>query len=747
MSKAGIKYFVTQKLSWNNINPFPHTSFWWEGIDGTRVLAHFPPSNTYTAQATAGEVIRSETDHKDIERSREALLLYGHGDGGGGPTEAMISRLEKMNKSAGIFSEICFSTPLEFFRRLEGDAANLLRWRGELYFELHRGTYTSQAQAKFYNRRCETFLREAEMLSVISGVVSNALLDDYPANELESLWKGVLLNQFHDVLPGSSIASVYKDATKIYQNVEYRAAKIRDDAMNWLFGNRIGSGRSSAGDGDGDGDVDGDVDGDGDGDGEDKDKGIVFFNTTPYPREEVLLVPYDGAGRDGGEPQPGVLAIAGIQGLAMASLAQTRVPMTPTSHADRRVVLARVEEGGQSSRYVMENQFVRVHVDERGHITSFFDKELDREIIDSSGEKRGNRLMLYEDLPRYWDAWDVELHHLEKGRCVSEEYPVQLKVEMEGPLLASLSRVVQISPNSTVTQLISLSCLSKRLDFTCRIEWHESHRLLKVDFPVTVRSETASFECPFGMVQRPTHMNTSWDVARFEVCGHRFADLSEADYGVALLNDCKYGYSVRDSLMQLSLLRSPKFPDDTCDMGEHVMRFALFPHQGTAATGDVVAEAVKFNTPLLWTSASPAKYDDRWLNQSVFSFHWQEGGAERNGLPLAIDAIKLAEDQSGDIIVRAYEPRGCRGVAVLAVHPLLCLSTLRFCDLLERDVGELQMDEEGRCIVPFTPFQIVSLRTRIQLGPDAHPMPLQSPRHASDRSDPLRLSFVNIPSS
>ena len=723
MKKAGIKYFVTQKLSWNNINSFPHTSFWWEGIDGSKVLAHFPPSNTYTAQATAGEIIRSERDHKDVERSREALLLYGHGDGGGGPTEAMLSRLERMNESSGVFSDLSFSTPLDFFHALEGEAADLLRWRGELYFELHRGTYTSQARTKFYNRRCETLLREAEMLSVICGVVSAALVKDYPAAELEALWKSVLLNQFHDVLPGSSIGAVYDDAIKIYEHVQYRAAKIRDTAMNWLFGNRVG-GRSlaySASSGD-------------------KDKGIVFFNTTPYTRDEVLLVPYDGEKRGEKEAQPGVVAVTGIHGLAMASFSQTKVPLILSNGEIASQEASIMEASEHPGHYIMENQYVRVHLDADGHVTSFLDKEFNREIIDSARGK-GNRLMLYEDLPFYWDAWDVELHHLEKGRCVSEDRPVQLSIEMNGPLLATLMRVIQITPESTVRQLISLTCVSKRLDFTCHIEWHEKHQLLKVDFPVTVHSEWASFECPFGIVQRPTHQNTSWDVARFEVCGHRFADLSEADYGVALLNDCKYGYSVRDSLMQLSLLRAPTFPDPNCDMDSHVMRFALFPHEGTVGSGRVVAEAVKFNTPLLWTAASPALYDDRWLNEPVFVLNWNSD-LEQHGLPLAIDAVKLAEDQSGDIIIRAYEPRGCRGNAVLKVHPLLCLTALRSCDLLERDAEELrvEVDGEGRWIIPFTPFQIISLRARIQLGPDARPIPRQN-----EESDLMSLSFENIP--
>lgn len=708
-----MKYFVTQKLSWNNINRFPHASFWWEGIDGTRVLAHFPPSNTYTAQATAGEVIRSETEHKDVERSSQALLLYGHGDGGGGPTEEMISRLERMQGVRSL-PQVTLEGPAAFFRALEAEGDELLTWKGELYFELHRGTYTSQARTKYYNRRCESLLREAEMLSLINGIISSDLEGLYPGGKLEALWKDVLLNQFHDVLPGSSIEDVYRDSTKLYEQVEFQASKIRDDAMNWLFGNKVLLMHQS------ENDVterqqhppQGDANG----------KSIVFFNTTPFERDEVITVPYDG---DEHSPQPGVLAVSGIRGFSMARFGDVRVPMEA-----RQVSVASCEGGGaQGGGYIMENAHVRVHLDATGHIISLYDKEVARELIMEG--QRGNRLMLYEDVPFFWDAWDVELYHLEKGQCVSDGPNVTLSVGMKGPLLASVVRVIPLpGQKSVVTQVISLSCLSKRVDFTCRIEWHERHQLLKVEFPVAVHSEQASFECPYGMVRRPTHQNTSWDMARFEVCAHRFADLSEPDYGVALLNDSKYGHSVRGSLMQLSLLRSPKAPDEHCDMGTHVTRFALLPHKGDVSRGRVVEEAVHFNVPLLWTAASSKLYDHRWLNQPVLQFAAANDGDEDGGhssgpVPLAIDAIKLAEDGSGHAIIRAYEPWGCRGRAVLRVHELLSLEGVLACDLLERrrlPTEDLAVDDKGHHIIHYGPFEIVTLKARLRLGPDAKPV-------------------------
>lgn len=755
---AGMNYFVTQKLSWNNINRFPHTSFWWEGLDGTRVLTHFPPANTYASGATSGDVIKSERDHKEIERATSSLLLYGHGDGGGGPTYEMVQRLELMmsgdlgkgkgkeknNKESGSIASlptVSFSTPERFFAKLEKEATDLLTWRGELYFELHRGTYTSHARTKFYNRRCETLLKEAEMLSFVLGVVSSDLPKYYPNAELEELWKGVLLNQFHDVLPGSSIGDVYRDSTKIYEHVEYHAALIRDNAMDALFGNKV---RASAR---------------GKRDQElsevaskkaQRGKGIVLFNTTPYKRDEVLIVPWDGSD-ESDTPQPGVIAVADVEGFSMASFEQKRIE--PPSGGDvlskKFAKVQAMEAGGSSGKphYIMENSFVRVHIDETGHVISYWDKEAGREIIERGA--KANRFVLYEDIPFFWDAWDVELYHLEKGRCVSES-DVRLEIGMKGPLLVSLLRVISISPHSTIHQVISLSCVSRRLDFTCRVEWHESHQLLKVDFPLAIHTDQASFECPFGVVKRPTHRNTSWDVARFEVCGHRFADLSEPDYGVALLNNCKYGYAALKSCLSLSLLRSPKAPDPECDMGQHVMKFALFPHRGDVATGGVIGEAVKFNTELLWTAASPKLYDDRWLGKSVLQFHWAKAGpgdphdgfkfdnCMREGpqgeccscviAPIAIETVKMAEDSMKEVIIRAYEPRGCRGVARLQAHTLLCMVDVRPCDLLERDLdagtqAPRVWREEGSddWLISFLPFQVISLRATITLAPDATP--------------------------
>lgn len=698
-----MKYFMTTKLSWNNINKFPHSSFWWAGLDGTKVLAHFPPSGTYTSAVKISELIDTEKENKDRDRSHVGLLLFGHGDGGGGPTKEMIERLDAVKAYPGIPS-VDFTGPKAFYKNLEVEGQELLTWEGELYFELHRGTFTSQARAKYHNRRCEVLLIQAEMLSAMNGIVYGNMKEKYPAVELEDLWKEVLLNQFHDVIPGSSIASVYQDTNTIYEHVEFEGAKILYTALGDIFGipplevklsqNNAPS-QAPAGD-------------------------VILFNTTPYERQEVLAVPWDGEVNL--DPQAGVIAVC-VKGFSMAALSANRIPFNPKLM--NSVALRVNHDIPDSSRhYIMENKFIRVHFDSCGHITSIHDKEVDREVI-PAGE-RANRFMMYEDLPQVWDAWDVEIHHLNKGWSVSEDSSkITLKIGLEGPLLASLYRRIEVSKSCIITQVISLTFLSKRIDFTTNIDWGEEHRILKVEFPVAVKSSEATYDCPFGIVRRPTIMNTSWDVAKFEVCGHRFVDLSEYDYGVAILNDSKYGYSTRGNLIQLSLLRSPKLPDPECDMGSHIMKFAMFPHTGNVTTGHVVEEASTFNIPILWNSISNNMYDDRFLNEPLISFNWPKNAKldpYRPSVPLAIEAIKKAEDDDNDIILRAYEPHGGRGTAILATHPHLQVSRMSSCNLLEESTNEFRafVNESGDWSIDFKPFQIITLRLSVELINLAH---------------------------
>lgn len=679
MALAGMPYFLTQKISWNNIDRFPHSSFHWEGLDGTRVLAHFPPADTYTSGAGVGDLRKTEAGCRDLGRTREAMLVFGHGDGGGGPTAAMLARLERLRDTDGL-PRIRQEDPVAFFERL-AQRPGLLAWRGELYLEFHRGALTSQAKSKFYNRRCEGLLREAELVATLLRVCRgpHAAGPAYPAAELEALWKQVLLNQFHDVLPGSSIEAVYHDTSRAYQDVELQASRIREQAMRALFG--IGTPHSTAA---------------ADSTAASDSSAIVFLNTVPFARSDVVLVPFDP---DPHSPQPGVLAVEGVPGLAMAHMDAVRCAAPPP------VSVARL-----AGEFVLENAFCRVHVSDCGQITQMLDKRHARQVFSAPA----NALWLYDDQPNAWDAWDVEAFYRETGRCLDAAGTVE--VGMQGPVLASLVRTVRISAASSLTQIISLSCLGAQVEFYCSIDWFEQHKLLRVLFPVNVAADQASYECPFGQVARPTHANTSWDAARFEACGHRYVDLSEPGYGVALLNDSKYGHSVHGSVMGMSLLRAPKSPDATADMSRHIVRWAVFPHKGTAEQACVVGEAYKFNSPLRWASAPRASYDPAWLGCPLLAFAGADADADP---PLVIDTVKMAED-SAAVILRCYEPRGARGSARLQPHPLLQVSSLAVCDLLEADAPHLCAlggSEHAGWVVPYRPFQIITLRMDIAVRP------------------------------
>lgn len=688
MRLAGMRFFLTQKLSWNNINKFPHNTFQWEGLDGTKVLVHFPPADTYTSPANVNDIRKSEVNCKDLSVTNEAMLLFGHGDGGGGPTESMLDTLTRLNDVDGL-PVVRFSDPTEVFERLNAQFARLPSWYGELYLEFHRGTYTSQGKIKYYNRKCEGLLREAEMVSAVYALVKSTQDGDaYPYAGIEHLWKMVLLNQFHDVLPGSSIEDVYHDASKIYQSVEFEASKLRELALRGLFGIHNNSGVRPM--------------------EANKSPSIVFFNPTPFDRSEVLVVPFD-ANPEG--VQPGVIAVNQVKGMAMSTLSLQPPPPLQTAVAAG----VNASQGG-GPMYYIENGHVRAEFDERGLLVSLFDKRHHRQAIAPGAY--ANSLWIYEDRPNYWDAWDLEVFHLETGVSLDDR-PTSVVIGMEGPLLASLVRTVQLTPDSKLVQVISLNCFSPTLDFFCSIDWAEGHRILKVLFPVAVRAPEATFECPYGQVARPTHRNTSWDVARFEVPGHRFADLSEHGYGVALLTESKYGYSVLGSLMAISLLRAPKAPDATCDMSRHIIRFGLYPHAGNCTEGDVVGEAYRFNNPLRWTSVPPAAYDKAWLDTPFLEF---KAAPSPSALPpLILDTLKMAEDRSGALIIRAYEAYGGRGMASLASHPLLRIATLEAVTLLESAPSDdLKMPTvklaNGTWYIFYEPFQVITLKATIQFA-------------------------------
>jgi len=604
-AEAGCDFFLTQKLSWNDTNKPEHNTFIWEGIDGTRIFTHFPPSDTYNGSFSAEEVEQSVRNFKDADRSSRSLYLFGWGDGGGGPQPEMIESARRLGVEMG--------RAADFFEAASAEAHDLTTWVGELYFELHRGTYTTQSLTKRLNRRAEQALREAEMWSVGAG--------DYPASELDAAWKKLMLSQFHDILPGSSIDWVYEETNRDLMEVATQAGEISSRAVQELTG--VGD-------------------------------EVCVFNVNSHARREV--VDMDGSWRIVEAPPCGWQV------------------QEPLHSADS------VSVSGRS----MENAMLRVEWDERGLLTSIWDKEARREVLSGPG----NLLQLHDDNPARWDAWDLDLDYL-KTRADITQLASQ-RIESDG--LRGAVRFTREFGQSRFTQLMVLDAESRVLRFECDVDWQEEHKLLKVAFPVTVSSDEATYETQFGHVQRPTHSRTSRAKAMFEVCAHRWADLGDAEYGVALLNDCKYGHDIHGSVIRLSLLRAPTHPDPTADRGPHLFTYALMPHPRDFRQAGVIAAAEDLNAPLRIVRGNPVETRRTLVEVDT---------------PQAIvEAIKRAED-SETTIVRLYEAWGDPCKALL--RTTLPASRAFLCDLLEREREEVTIND-GMIELELTPFKILTLK-------------------------------------
>ncbi len=597
---AGMTRFLTQKLSWNRFTKPEHHTFTWQGDDGSEVLAHFPPADTYNSAADVPELLRVVRDYNAHEHSGRSLLVFGHGDGGGGPTKEMLETLRRALDLQGL-PRTKIVTSDEFFSALEAEPAERPVVVGELYFEYHRGTYTSQAAVKRGNRRCEQALHDAEFVSVLRG-------GDYPRAELDRLWKLLLLQQFHDILPGSSITPVYDDARRDLAAVEAGADAI------------VGT-------------------------------GDTLLNTIGFPRREVVSV-----GRE--------LSVVEAESYGAA----------------------RVVEPGDTvtlDGLTLVNEHLQVTLSPDGSVVSVVDKATGRETLAAAG----NRLELYDDRPVDFDAWDVDPFHLATRRdCPPAE---SYEVVTSSPLRAEVAFERAVGEASRLRQVVRLDAGSRRVEFHTTVDWHEEHKLLKVCFPLDVRAPRATYEMPFGYAERPTHYSTAWDAARYEVPGHRWADLSEHGFGTAVLTDSKYGYACFGNELRVSLLRAPKSPDPGADMGRHEFAYALLPHGGGWREGGVVAEGARFNAPLRWCRCTPAP-----------SF------ASVDDPNLVLDTVKRAES-SEDIVLRLYEAHGARGVA--RVRLAVPVERARLAHALEEDGAALDLDG-GAIVVPYRPHEVLTVK-------------------------------------
>ncbi|MGW0945490.1 alpha-mannosidase [Streptomyces sp. NPDC002623] len=645
---AGNDWFLTQKISWNQTNKFPHHTFWWEGIDGTRIFTHFPPVDTYNARFSGEEMDRAVRNYSEKGGGTRSLAPFGWGDGGGGPTREIMERARRLADLEGS-PKVVVEHPDTFFAKAREEYPDAPVWVGELYLELHRATYTTQARTKQGNRRSEHLLREAELWATTAALHAPGYA--YPYEKLDRLWKTVLLHQFHDILPGSSIAWVHREAEAEYARVAQELEVLTAEAVAALGGGPAGEGRPGGG-------------------------AARVFNTSPFDRAEVVRTP---------EGAPAYVEVPASGSAPLAGPADGAQPPQPVTVSGR----------------VLDNGLVRVQIAEDGTLSSVYDLRANREVL----ADQGNLLRLHTDLPNYWDAWDIDKHYQNRYTDLLE--PDAVTVVEEDPLVGAIRITRSFGKGSTITQTVTLRAGSPRIDFETDIDWHEAEKILKAAFPVDIRAPHSSAEIQFGHIQRPTHTNTSWEAARFEVSGHRWVHIGEPGYGVAVINDSTYGHDVSRTVredggttttVRLSLVRAPRIPDPEADQGRHRFNYALLPG---ASIEDAVAEGYALNLPLRVANAAD-------VADAADAVHAPEPIVSVDGDGITVEAVKLADDESGDVVVRLYESSG--GRAAGALRTSFPLAGAQITDLLERPLEPAVVAEDGAVDIALRPFQILTLR-------------------------------------
>ncbi|KAI0176289.1 glycoside hydrolase family 38 protein [Hypoxylon sp. FL1284] len=662
---AGMDRFLTQKLSWNNINNFPHTTFNWVSLDGSQVMCHMPPAETYTSEAEFGDVRRSVTQHKSMDQDHTSLLVFGKGDGGGGPT---WQHIEKLRRCRGISDQVGLlprvhlgNTVDDFFDKLQEKADTLVTWYGELYFELHRGTYTTQANNKRNNRQSEFMLRELELLATVASLKYSSY--KYPKPEFDEMWEAVLLCQFHDCLPGSAIEMCYDDSDELYAKVFDMGKDIYKNIYK-AFGVTAPDPTTGVGE-------------------------HTVLNTLPWNRKEIVQFS------------------SGKIGVACGSGLFGSVKPFKTS-ATKAVTVEEVGEGV----FVMQNDQLTVRVED-GNVTSLFDRRMKRELI-PQGEK-ANQLVIFDDKPLYWQAWDVEVYHLDTRKVLPYG---KTKILEDKDHRVSVVTEATISDKSRIQTVLSLSAAlegqQSYVECTAQVTWYETMKFLKVEFPVDIRNTEASYETQYGIVKRPTHYNTTWDMAKFEVCCHKFADLSEHGYGVSILNDSKYGFATCGNLMRLSLLRSPKAPDAHADMGKHTIRWAILPHEGDLSAATVRA-GYNFNHRMKVVPVT------KTLDVSALKTRPVELKGDDS---LILDCVKRGEDDEDvshdtsiprrkgrSVIVRLYESLGGRSTGKITT--IWDVKKVSKTNILEDDGEQVEIDSDGSFSVTLKPFEVATYRLQL----------------------------------
>lgn len=596
---------------------------------------------TYNGMLHPDAIMGGWKRYQNKEINNDILISFGYGDGGGGPTREMLEMSARMEKGIKGIPKVRQEFAGTYFKELEDrvkDHRRLSVWEGELYFEYHRGTYTSMARNKRSNRKSELALMDLEFLSVLA--------DDYPAEELDRIWKNVLLNQFHDILPGTSIKEVYEVTKAEYQKISEDLESMIESRLQKLTS------------------------------GEDE-QVITVYNTLGFTREDIISLGSCNAGvlLDGENAYP-------VQQTAEGAIAYVKgVP----SKGSRTFTLANgsTESPFIINDHILETPFYTIALDSQGMFTSIFDKEFQREILQEG--KKANLFRMYEDKPIYYDNWDIDIYYTEK--FWDADTACRMEWTEMGPLRAALELERKIN-NSVIKQKICFYSTCRRIDFETCVDWKEHQHLLKVHFPVNIHTDEAAFDIQFGNVTRKVHTNTSWDQARFESCGQKWMDLSEGHYGVSLLNDCKYGHSVKDSNMALTLIKSGIEPNPVTDQEEHYFTYSIYPHAGNWREGDTVKEAYKLNQPAYTVPRGTA-------GESKSFAHIDKKN-------IMLETIKQSESGDG-IILRMYEYEN----ALTNAHVSLGIeaASIEECDLMEETIKVLDKTENGFDIT-IKPYEI-----------------------------------------
>jgi len=648
LNKSGIDSFVTSKISWNEYNAMPYETFIWQGIDGSEIFTQFILGaeydaklgdkdnhfSSYSGKICPNALAYSWEHYHQKNINNEILTTYGYGDGGGGVTEDMLETYRRIEKGIPGTPNARISSATDCIKRIKKNiiGKKIPKWVGELYLEYHRGTYTSMAKNKRYNRKSEFLLQNAETLSLIG---KHLLGYEYPKQELYDSWEKLLLNQFHDILPGTAIKEVYDVTDKEYESLTAENTQLTDKLISSLA-DKVAK------------------------------KGIFVYNPTGFERSDV--VSFNDA----------LIYVENIPAYGWRVIGEPEIKKSDMIISEHHI----------------ENRFFIIDIDDCGNLIRVYDRLNDREVI-KKGE-RANVLRAYDDHPRAWDNWEITMYYKEQMWEVNDVISIEVT---ENEFTSGAVRIKKKFLDSTLVQKIRVYRDVARIDFENEIDWHENHILLKTEFPVDIHSEKATYEIQYGAIERPTHSNTSWDAAKFEVCGHKWADLSEAGYGAAILNDCKYGYDIHDGVMSLTLIKCGTHPNPEADKCMHRFTYSFMPHNGHWREADVVRGAYYLNCPL-----KAIETTGKGTLPAEFSF------ISSDCENVIISAVKEACD-NGDIIVRIYEAYGKRTKAVIKIgFEADSVFDINFIETENYSEIDLKVNEFE---LTFKPYEIKTIRIKL----------------------------------